>query len=112
MSTSLLGVVIIPVLIPSLLIMYGDIKNLPLFLQLLIYALPTSYPMIMSKEMVISTVPPEVIYGIPYSAALTLILIYITSKLLAPEKLLTLQYRLKLRRATHQRKTKKRQKLA
>ena len=112
MSASLLGIVIVPVLIPSFFIMYGDPRILPLSLRLLIYILPTSYPMIMSKEMVISTVPPEVIYGIPYSAALTLILIYVTSKLLAPEKLLTLQYRLKLRRATHQRKTKKRQKLA
>ena len=98
MSASLLGIVIVPVLIPSFFIMYGDPRILPLSLRLLIYILPTSYPMIMSKEMVISAVPPEVIYGIPYSAALTLILIYVTSKLLAPEKLLTLQYRLKLRR--------------
>lgn len=98
MAVSLLGIVIIPVLIPSLFIMYGDPRTLPLSIRLLIYILPTSYPMIMSKEMIISAVPPEVIYGIPYSAALTLILIYVTSKLLAPEKLLTLQYKLKIRR--------------
>jgi len=107
MSTSLLGVVIIPVLIPSLLIMYGDIKNLPLFLQLLIYALPTSYPMIMSKEMIISTMPPEVLYGIPYSAILTLMVVYVTSKLLAPEKLLVLQYKLKLGRRKEKMKVRK-----
>ena len=107
MSTSLLGVVIIPVLIPSLLIMYGDMKNLPLFLQLLIYALPTSYPMIMSKEMIISTMPPEVLYGIPYSAILTLMVVYVTSKLLAPEKLLVLQYKLKLGRRKEKMKVRK-----
>ncbi|MEM3045931.1 MAG: ABC transporter permease [Candidatus Bathyarchaeia archaeon] len=98
MSGSLLGVVIVPVLIPSLLIIYGDLRALPLGLQLLAYALPTSYPMVMSKEMVFSTIPVEVLYGIPYSAALTLIVLYATSKLLAPEKLLTLQHRLRLRR--------------
>jgi len=103
MSGSLLGVVIIPVLIPSMLIMYGDLKSLPLAFQLFTYVLPTSYPMIMAKEMIISTIPIEVIYGIPYSAALTLIVLYATSKLLAPEKLLTLQYRLRLRRTKSRR---------
>ena len=98
MSSSLLGIVIVPVLIPSMLIMYGDIKALPLALQLLAYALPTSYPMIMAKEMVTSAIPVEVLYGIPYSAVLTMIVVYATSKLLAPEKLLTLQHKLKLRR--------------
>ena len=98
MSSSLLGIVIVPVLIPSLLIMYGDLRALPLVLQLFAYALPTSYPMIMAKEMVTSTIPVEVLYGIPYSAGLTLIVVYATSKLLAPEKLLTLQHKLRLRR--------------
>ncbi len=98
MAGSLIGVVIVPVLVPSLLIMYGDMGALPLAFQILVYALPTSYPMIMAKEMVMATIPVEVLYGIPYSAALTLIALYTTSMLLAPEKLLTLQYKLRLRR--------------
>ena len=98
MAGSLIGVVIVPVLVPSLLIMYGDMGALPLAFQVLVYALPTSYPMIMAKEMVMATIPVEVLYGIPYSAALTLIALYATSMLLAPEKLLTLQYKLRLRR--------------
>jgi len=68
MSGSLLGIVLIPVLIPFLLIIYGDLKSLPLAFQLFAYALPTSYPMIMAKEMITSTIPVEVLYGIPYSA--------------------------------------------
>lgn len=98
MSGSLLGVAIIPVLIPSILIMYGDLRALPLGLQLLTYALPTSYPMIVAREMITSTIPIEVLYGIPYSAILTIIVLYATSKLLAPERLLTLQYKLRLKR--------------
>jgi hypothetical protein len=54
--------------------------------------------MIVAKEMITSTIPVEVFYGIPYSAALTMIVLYATSKLLVPEKLLTLQHRLTLRR--------------
>jgi len=106
MSSSLLGIVIIPIFIPSMLLMYGDLKALPLGLQLLTYALPTSYPIITAKEMVMSTIPVEAIYGIPYSACLTLIIVYATSKLLAPEKLLTLQHKLKLRRMKKSRERK------
>ncbi|MEM2922636.1 MAG: ABC transporter permease [Candidatus Bathyarchaeia archaeon] len=98
MSSSLLGIVIVPVLIPSMLIMYGDLRALPLTLQFLAYALPTSYPMITAREMVMSTIPVEVLYGIPYSAFLTLMVVYATSKLLAPEKLLTIQHKMRIRR--------------
>jgi ABC-2 type transport system permease protein len=95
---SMLGIVIVPVIIPLMLVMYGDLKALPIVLQVVVYALPTSYPMILAKEMVTSALPIEILYGIPYSAGLTLAVIYATSKMLAPEKLLTLQHKLKLRR--------------
>jgi len=98
MSNSLLGVIIIPVLIPSFTIMYGDLSTVPMALKIFTYSLPTSYPMIVAKEMITSAIPVEAIYGIPYSAALTLIVLYATSKLFAPEKLLTLQHKLRLRR--------------
>jgi ABC-2 type transport system permease protein len=97
-SSSLLGVIIVPVLVPSLLIMYGDVGSLPMALRLVTYALPTSYPMLTAKEVVLSNLPAESIYGIPYSAALTVAAIYATSRLLLPEKLLSLQHMLRLRR--------------
>ncbi|MGQ9596170.1 MAG: ABC transporter permease [Thermoproteota archaeon] len=96
MANSLLGIVIIPIIIPSLSIMYGDLKMMPLALQLLMYALPTTYPMLIAKEMVITPMPVA-LFGVPYSAALTILILYVTSMLLVPEKLLTIQYRLKLR---------------
>ena len=98
MAGALLGVLIIPIMIPSIMVTYGDLSTLPVGLQLFIYALPTSYPMIMAKDMVLSGISVEVIYGIPYSAALTMAVVYATSKLLAPEKLLTLQYKLRIRK--------------
>ncbi len=99
MANSLLGVVIVPIMIPSFLMMYGDLGTLPLALKLLVYALPTSYPVMIAKDMMITPIPFEAILGIPYSAALTILVLYATSMLLAPEKLLTIQYRLRLRGA-------------
>jgi ABC-2 type transport system permease protein len=98
MANSLLGVVIVPIMVPSFLMMYGDLGTLPLALQLLVYALPTSYPIMIAKDMMTS-VPLETILGIPYSAALTVLVLYATSMLLTPEKLLTIQYGLRLRGA-------------
>jgi ABC-2 type transport system permease protein len=98
MASSMLGIVIIPVIIPLILVIYGDLKSLPLAIQILAYALPTSYPMILAKEMVTSAVPIETLFGIPYSAIITLLVVYLTSKMLAPEKLLTLQHKLKIRK--------------
>ncbi|MBO3754312.1 MAG: ABC transporter permease [Candidatus Brockarchaeota archaeon] len=99
MANSLLGVVIVPIMIPSFLMMYGDLDTLPLALQLLVYALPTSYPIMIAKDMMMTPISFETIIGIPYSAALTVLVLYATSMLLAPEKLLTVQYGLRLRGA-------------
>lgn len=97
MSNSLLGIIIVPIMIPFFLLIYGDMGALPLAIQLLVYALPTSYPIVIAKEMIIMPMPIEALFGIPYSAILTVLVLYVTSMLLAPEKLLTLQHRLKLR---------------
>ena len=103
-ASSLLSVITIPVLLPSLLIVYGSVDSLPLALRILVYAMPTSYSMIMAKEIILTPMPMQVIYGIPYSAALTLIVLYAASKILTPEKLLTLQYKIKLRRMKKERR--------
>ncbi|MEM1575467.1 MAG: ABC transporter permease [Nitrososphaerota archaeon] len=98
-SNSFLGVLIIPVMIPAFLIIYGgEIRTLPLIAQIIIYALPTSYPLISTRKIFLGSIPIEAIYGIPYSTILTLIVIYLTGKILSPEKLLTLQYKIKVRR--------------
>ena len=97
-SNSLIGAVIIPIMIPAFLIMYGDVRSLPLALQALVYALPVSYPMIIAKNMILSELPVEAVYGIPYSAGVTLLLLLLTSRLLVPEKLLLLQHKILTRR--------------
>jgi len=97
-SGSLVGFVQIPIMVPMFLVIYGDARSLPLALQLFIYALPPSYPMLIAQSMFFSELPFEAILGIPYSAAFTVFLVYLTSKLLVPEKLLSLQHKLLMRR--------------
>ncbi|MBS7612214.1 ABC transporter permease [Candidatus Bathyarchaeota archaeon] len=97
-SGSLVGFVQIPIMIPMFIVIYGDIRSLPLALQLFIYALPPSYPMLIAQSMFFSELPFETLLGIPYSAVFTVFLIYLTSKLLVSEKLLSLQYKLLTRK--------------
>ncbi|MDW8034682.1 MAG: ABC transporter permease, partial [Nitrososphaerota archaeon] len=97
MANSLLGVVIVPIMIPFFLILYGDPKVMPLPLSLLIYAFPTSYPVIIAKDMIINPVSIEAFFGILYSAIMTVVILYVTSLIMSPEKLLTLQYKFRFR---------------
>ncbi|RLE66155.1 MAG: hypothetical protein DRJ38_02330 [Thermoprotei archaeon] len=98
-ANSFIGYLIMPVMIPAMLLMFTDVELLPLPAQIVIYALPTSYPLIAAKAMLLGEVPSVAIYGIGYSLIVTLLVIYIAGKLLAPEKLLTLQYKFMKRRA-------------
>jgi len=97
-SGSLVGFVQIPIMIPMFMVIYGDVGSLPLALRLFIYALPPSYPMLIAQSMFFSELPFEALLGIPCSAAFTVFLVYLTSKLLVPEKLLSIQYKLLMRR--------------
>jgi len=94
-ATSMIGVIVVPTLIPFLVISFGaNISVLPLPLQLLVYALPTAYPILASREILFGAIPSEVIIGIPYSLMLTSVVIYGASKLFYPDRLLALQHRI------------------
>lgn len=97
MANSLLGVIIIPIMIPFFLIFYGDPKAMPLAVRLIVYAFPTSYPMLIAREMIINPMSIEAVFGIPYSIIITAVILYVTSLIMSPEKLLTLQHRLRAR---------------
>jgi hypothetical protein len=62
--------------------------------MLLVYALPTTYPMIAGREILLGSIPSELALGTAYSLALTLAVTYLASRLLSPDKILALQHRL------------------
>ncbi|MCD6458680.1 MAG: ABC transporter permease [Thermoproteales archaeon] len=97
-ANSFIGYLTMPIMIPAMFLMFTDIQVLPLPIQAIIYALPTSYPLIAVKSMILGELSPVAVYGILYSLTVTLLVIYVAAKLLTPEKLLTLQYKLMIRR--------------
>lgn len=98
-ANSFLPVLIIPIMIPAFVLMFGgSIESLPLAFRLAMLALPTTYPMALSRSMLTGNVPIETILGIPYSVLITLAVIYLASKLLEPERLFRLQHAILRRR--------------
>lgn len=98
-ANSFLPVLIIPIMIPAFVLMFGgSIESLPLGFRLAMLALPTTYPMMLSRSMLVGEVPIEAILGIPYSVLITLAVIYLTSRLLEPERLFRLQHAILRRR--------------
>jgi len=99
-ADSLVGVVTLPMLFAAMIIVYsgGNVEVLPLAAQAFIYVFPTSYPAIIALKAITGAVPVEVPIGIAYSVLLTLFMLFLTSKLMAPEKLLSLQHRIRVLR--------------
>jgi len=94
-ATSLIGVVVVPTLVPFFVVsIAGDLSVLPLPLQLLVYALPTTYPIVAGREILLGAVPSELVWGVPYSLILTVLVILVTSRLLSTEKILALQHKI------------------
>lgn len=94
-ATSMIGIIVIPTMVPFFVISFaGDLSILPLPIMLLVYALPTTYPMIAGREILLGSIPSELALGTAYSLALTLAVTYLASRLLSPDKILALQHRL------------------
>jgi ABC-2 type transport system permease protein len=87
-AQSLVGNITPIIIIPALLLMYLDVSSLPLALQILIYALPYSHPIIAAKAVMMGDYW-TVALGIVYVTSFTLVIMYAASRLFATEKILT-----------------------
>jgi len=82
------------IFIPSLVLMYVDINTLPVWLKLVLYAIPFSQPIIASKAVIMGDYLTAGL-GIVYVVAFTLIIMYIASRLFATERILTAKLKLR-----------------
>jgi ABC-2 type transport system permease protein len=82
------------IFIPSLVLMYVDINTLPVWLKLILYAIPFSQPIIASKAVIMGDYLTAGL-GIVYVVAFTLIIMYIASRLFATERILTAKLKLR-----------------
>jgi len=87
-AQSVVGYIYPLIFIPSLVLMYIDVNTLPLAIQILIYAIPYSHPIIASKAVIMGDYLTAVL-GIIYVSAFTLVVMYAASRLFATEKILT-----------------------
>jgi len=91
-AQSLVSYVYLLVFIPSFVLMYLDINALPVWLRVVLYAIPYSHPIIASKAVTMGDYLTAGL-GIVYVTAFTLIIMYVASRLFATEKILTAKLR-------------------
>ncbi|MEM1802739.1 MAG: ABC transporter permease [Sulfolobales archaeon] len=79
------------VIIPSYYIMFADVSKLNPVVKSLLYAIPFTQPMIMSKELILSKPDQLLPLWLLTSLAFSIILISLTSRILVFEKLVRIQ---------------------
>ncbi len=82
------------VFIPSFVLMYIDINVLPMWLRIILYAIPFSQPIIASKAVIMGDYLTAGL-GIVYVVGFTLAIMYVASRLFATEKILTAKIKLR-----------------
>ncbi|MDI9620075.1 MAG: ABC transporter permease [Candidatus Nezhaarchaeota archaeon] len=93
-AQSLLGILYVPVFVPALILMFADISTLPLGVQVLLYAIPFSHPVIAAKSMAIGEyiIP---ILGALYNVAFMVVVLYVAARLFNSEKVVVAKLTLK-----------------
>jgi ABC-2 type transport system permease protein len=87
-AQALVGYIYPLIFLPAMALIYLDINSLPTALQVVLYAIPYSHPIIASKAVVTGDYL-TVILGIIYVAVFTVAIMYVASRLFATEKILT-----------------------
>jgi len=87
-AQSLVSYVYLLVFIPSFVLMYLDVNALPVWLRVVLCAIPYSHPIIASKAVTMGDYLTAGL-GIVYVTAFTLVIMYVASRLFATEKILT-----------------------
>ena len=105
-AQSLIGVLIIPIILPAIILIVSDIKSLPVILQVLLYAIPFSHPIIAAKAALLGDYL-TIILGIAYTGIFTLGVLYVAARIFTTEKIVTAKLAtrmLRLGRQNHQKK--------
>jgi ABC-2 type transport system permease protein len=87
-AQSLMGVLYIPVMIPALVLMFTPISTLPLGIQVLMYAIPFTYPTLASAALFTRDYVP-IMLGIIYQAVFTFIVLAIAARVFSTERIVT-----------------------
>ncbi|OYT65143.1 hypothetical protein B6U74_04140 [Candidatus Bathyarchaeota archaeon ex4484_205] len=83
--------------IPGFITMFIDPSTLPIYLQIILYAIPFVHPMLATKTLFTHNYLPTIL-GLIYVAAFTFLVLYIAAKFFKGEKILTARFGFKLSR--------------
>lgn len=87
-ATTLVSMSIMPLLLPSFILMFTDLETLPAAIKSILLALPFTHPILASRAMLMQQYS-QMYFGIAYLSTITLITLYITAKFFSTEKVLT-----------------------
>ncbi len=90
-ATTLSGSLSMFVIIPSYYVMFTDISKLNPTIKLMLYTIPFTQPMAMSKELMLSKPDPLVPLWLLASLTFSVVLVLLTSRILVFEKMIRIQ---------------------
>jgi len=87
-AQTMVSYVYIVIIFPMIFMMYADINALPLFLRLILFAIPYTHPMLAARAAFTEDYFMAVV-GMVYVAIFTVVVLYIAARLFGTEKILT-----------------------
>ncbi len=87
-AQSMIGILMVPVLLPTIFLMMGDISTLPAAFQTILYLIPFTYPVLASQALFTGNYG-TILLGLAYTAAFTFGTLYIAAKVFSTEKVMT-----------------------
>ena len=91
-AQSLVGVIYLPAMVPMIVLMFVDIKMLPLPFQILLYAVPYTHTILASQAIFMGDYS-TVFTSILYISLFTVIVLYIAAKIFTSERVITARIR-------------------
>ena len=96
-AESLIGVIMVPIFLPTIILMLGDINALPPSVQVMLYLIPFTYPVLASQALFTGNYG-MILIGLAYMAAFTFMTLYVAAKVFSTEKIMTAKLTLNLRK--------------
>jgi ABC-2 type transport system permease protein len=90
-AQAVVGYLILPVMIPSFMVMLGDLQSFPADLQAALLAIPFTYAASFAKMAFVGDFTIGVL-GLAYILFWTVVVLYIGSRLFSSEKILTVRF--------------------
>ena len=91
-AQSLVGLIYIPIMMPSIILMFTDVDMLPAGLRWLMLIIPYTHTVIASKALFLGRYTP-VLLAVAYMLVFTTITLYITTRIFSTERIITARIR-------------------